>query len=359
MAVSANNTGVAGNEECLLRVTDLTVDFDLPSGWTRSLHGVSMAVFPGEILGLVGESGCGKSVTCMAMLQLLGPKALVRGRIEFGGKNLLELDEARMTAVRGRDIAMIFQDPVSSLNPVHTIGRQIIESIQCNPADTGQGPVPKAAKPEQTHVDGKSGFSKEAALRVAERLLSGIGIPEARKRLKNYPHQLSGGMNQRAMISMALAGRPQILIADEPTTALDVTIQAQILELIRNLRADRGMSIILVTHDLSVVAETCDRMAVMYCGRIVEEGPVKDLFSSPGHPYTRGLLTSLPRIDRRSDRLTPIPGSVPPPDEMPAGCAFQPRCPFSRAECTRQIPPLISLSPERRIACINPQTGAL
>ena len=359
MAASSTSTKAAGNRESLLRVTDLTVDFDLSSGWTRSLHGVSMEVSPGEILGLVGESGCGKSVTCMAMLQLLGPKALVQGRVELGGKNLLELDETQMTEVRGRDIAMIFQDPVSSLNPVHSIGRQIIESIHCNPSDNGQDPVRKTGDQWQTNVDDAGGFSKKEALRMAEQLLSGIGIPEAGKRLKNFPHQLSGGMNQRAMIAMALAGRPQLLIADEPTTALDVTIQAQILELIRNLRAELGMSIILVTHDLSVVAETCDRMAVMYCGRIVEEGPVQDLFSSPSHPYTRGLLTSLPRIDQRSDRLTPIPGSVPAPDEMPTGCAFEPRCSFSQDDCLKQIPPLISLSTERRIACINPQSGAL
>ncbi|MBU2645149.1 ABC transporter ATP-binding protein [bacterium] len=340
MSTASSIPEPCGQATPLLQIKDLTVDFDLPGGWSRCLHGVNLEIDPGEILGLVGESGCGKSVTCMATLQLLGPKALVQGQITFERQNLLDLDEKGITAVRGSGIAMIFQDPVSSLNPVHTIGRQIVESIRMNVSANNSRAVSQVRK-------------------TAEQLLTRIGIPEAQQRLKAYPHQLSGGMNQRAMIAMALAGRPRLLIADEPTTALDVTIQAQILELIKDLRTELGMSIILVTHDLSVVAETCDRMAVMYCGRIVEEGPVQHMFSDPRHPYTRGLLTSLPRIDRRSRPLVPIKGSVPAPDEMPPGCAFAPRCQFALDECANRHPALVSMGEERRIACFNPQRGEI
>ena len=333
-------------QQPLLQVSDLTVDFDSPDGWSRALHGVDLEVYPGEILGLVGESGCGKSVTCMAILQLLSSKALVQGSILYDKQNLLTLDEKRMTQIRGRDIAMIFQDPVSSLNPVHTIGRQVVESIRYNTTATG-------LDPQQEKIEQIGSIS--SAREEAENLLARVGIPEAKQRLEEYPHQLSGGMNQRSMIAMSLAGQPQLLIADEPTTALDVTIQAQILELIRDLRKKMGMSIILVTHDLSVVAETCDRMAVMYCGRIVEEGPVRLLFEDPHHPYTLGLLASLPRIDQRSDQLYPIVGSVPAPHEMPSGCAFEPRCQVSLDDCRIHPPQLVSMADGRQVACVNPQ----
>ncbi|MCK4837158.1 MAG: ABC transporter ATP-binding protein, partial [Desulfobulbaceae bacterium] len=233
-----------------------------------------MEVYPGEILGLVGESGSGKSVTCMAVMQLLGPRALIRGNMRYRKQDLLGLDEKRLTQMRGRAIAMIFQDPMSSLNPVHTIGRQVIESITHNTGTPVLNPTDTIGDQVEDVVEEQLGLTGQAAREEARRLLARVGIPDPKQRLREYPHQMSGGMSQRAMIAMALAGRPQLLIADEPTTALDVTIQAQILELIRSLRKELGMSIILITHDLAVVAETCDRMAVMYCGRIAEKGPV-------------------------------------------------------------------------------------
>ncbi len=347
------------NKAPLLTMSNLTVDFDLPDGWVRCLHGINLDVYPGEILGLVGESGCGKSISCMAMLQLLGSKALVRGQVEFGGRDLLQLSEKEITAVRGKEIAMIFQDPVSSLNPVHTIGRQIVESIRVNNQPTELDNSRTIDAQMQEAVKQHQNLDKQAAAKEAEQLLTQIGISEARQRLKAFPHQLSGGMNQRAMIAMALAGKPQLLIADEPTTALDVTIQAQILDLIKDLRAELGMSIILVTHDLSVVAETCDRMAVMYCGKIVEEGSVRSMFEDPRHPYTRGLLASLPRIDQRAEWLDPIRGSVPTPDEMPAGCAFEPRCSCSLEKCRTENPPWERIASGRFISCFNSQQGTL
>ncbi len=343
----------------LLQVTDLSVDFDMPAGWVRCLHGVDLEVYPGEILGLVGESGCGKSVTCMAVMRLLGPRARIRGNVRYKKQDLLSLDEKRLTQMRGRDIAMIFQDPVSSLNPIHTIGRQVIESVIYNQAAPVLNQTQTISEQAEAVVVQHRGLSGQSARNEAERLLIHVDIPEAKQRLKEYPHQLSGGMNQRAMIAMALAGRPQLLIADEPTTALDVTIQAQILELIRGLRNEMGMSIILITHDLAVVAETCDRVAVMYCGRIVEKGPVESMFADPRHPYTRGLLASLPRIDRHADTLFSISGSVPAPHEMPPGCAFEPRCVVSLNECHTNRPVLISGTDGRSIACVNPQQGAL
>jgi peptide/nickel transport system ATP-binding protein len=345
--------------EPLLQLSDLTVDFDTPTGWVRCLYGVDLEVYSGEILGLVGESGSGKSVTCMAVMQLLGPRALIRGNVRYSKQDLLGLDEKGLTRMRGREIAMIFQDPMSSLNPVHTIGRQVLESIThntgapvLNPADTIGNQV------EEAVVD-QLGLTGQDARGEARRLLTHVGIPDPKQRLKEYPHQMSGGMSQRAMIAMALAGRPRLLIADEPTTALDVTIQAQILELIRGLRKEMGMSIILITHDLAVVAETCDRMAVMYCGRISEKGPVKSIFADPRHPYTRGLLASLPRIDRRTAKLHPMRGSVPAPHEMPQGCAFEPRCPVSVEDCKLNQPSLVTGTGGHSIACFNPQRGGL
>ena len=345
--------------EPLLQISDLSVDFDMPTGWVRCLHGVDLEVCPGEILGLVGESGCGKSITCMAVMQLLGPRARIRGNVRYKKQDLMTLEEKRLTQMRGRDIAMIFQDPVSSLNPIHTIGRQVIESVVYNSATPVLNQTQMIGEQVEAVAEQYGGLTGQAARDEAERLLTHVDIPEAKQRLKEYPHQLSGGMNQRAMIAMALAGRPQLLIADEPTTALDVTIQAQILELIRGLRNEMGMSIILITHDLAVVAETCDRVAVMYCGRIVEKGPVESMFADPRHPYTRGLLAALPRIDRRTDKLHPMKGSVPAPHEMPQGCAFEPRCPVSVAECICNQPAFAEGPDGRSIACFNPQRGGL
>ena len=343
----------------LLRIAALTIDFDTQTGWIRCLYGVGLEVYPGEMLGLVGESGCGKSITCMAVLRLLGPKTRVGGNIHFFDQDLLTLDEKRMAKIRGSGIAMIFQDPVSSLNPIHTIGRQVTESVIYN--------TPSSALNHGRYVNvqakgpngNQQGLRSRPAREEAERLLDHVGISEPKQRLKDYPHQLSGGMNQRAMIAMALAGRPQLLIADEPTTALDVTIQAQILEQIRSLRNETGMSIILITHDLGVVAETCDRVAVMYCGRIMEIGSAEQIFFNPRHPYTRGLLASLPRIDRRMDKLHPLQGSVPDHYEMPRGCAFEPRCPYSRQECKSSLPDFVVERGGHGFACFNPQVGRL
>ncbi len=340
----------------LLQISDLTIDFNTPTGWIRCLHGVGFEVYPGEILGLVGESGCGKSITSMAVMKLLDPRARIGGNVRYKNQDLLTLDENGLTKMRGRDIAMIFQDPVSSLNPVHTIGRQVVESIIYNSA------IPflnnKVMGKKKTEMVKKHQRVTVQAARIeAERLLNRVGIPETKQCLKQYPHELSGGMNQRVMIAMALAGRPQLLIADEPTTALDVTIQAQILELIRSLRNEMEMSIILITHDLSVVAETCDSMAVMYCGLIIEKGTVEGIFADPHHPYTRGLLASLPRIDRQIDMLLPVEGSVPAPHEMPRGCAFEPRCNVALNVCKIRQPAPTTESHGRSISCFNPQYG--
>ena len=344
--------------EPLLALDGLTVDFDTPTGWVRALHGVDLEVYPGEIMGLVGESGSGKSVTCMAVMQLLGPRARIRGGVHYLQQDLLGLDQKGLTQMRGGEIAMIFQDPMSSLNPVQTIGRQINESVVLNTA-TPLNPSQTIGEQVADVVEQHRGLTGKAARIEAERLLSHVGIPEPGQRMREYPHQLSGGMNQRAMIAMSLAGRPQLLIADEPTTALDVTIQAQILELIGRLRDEMGMAIILITHDLGVVAEACDRVAVMYAGRIVEKGLVTEMFAEPRHPYTRGLLQSLPRIDRRTDKLHPIEGTVPAPNELPKGCAFEPRCRFALKECKNNHPLLEDDLDGRAIACFNPQFGSL
>ncbi|MCH8996685.1 MAG: ABC transporter ATP-binding protein [Proteobacteria bacterium] len=345
------------HREPLLHIGGLTVDFDTEAGWVRGLHGVDLEVYPGEILGLVGESGSGKSITCMAVMRLLGPRARIQGDVLYRQQNLLGLDAKGMTQIRGAEIAMIFQDPTSSLNPVHTIGRQVIESVVLNAAQSMLNPSQTIGRQIGDVVEQHRGLTGEAARDETVRLLDRVGIPKPKERLRDYPHQLSGGMNQRVMISMALAGHPRLLIADEPTTALDVTIQAQILELIRRLREEMGMSIILITHDLAVVAETCDRVAVMYCGRIVEKGNVEEMFAEPRHPYTRGLLESLPRIDRQVAKLYPIEGTVPAPHELPLGCAFEPRCPYALKECKLNQPALETGDDERAIACFNPQSG--
>ncbi len=310
-----------------LSIRGLAVDFATAGGPVRVLHGVDLDVAPGRTLGVVGESGCGKSVTFLAAMRLLGPRARVAGQIAIDGRDVLALDEPAMDKIRGARMAMIFQDPTSSLNPVHRIGSQIGEALALH-----------------------RGLSGAAAQAEARRLLDRVGITEPAQRLREYPHQLSGGMNQRVMIAMALAGNPDVLIADEPTTALDVTIQAQILDLLRDLRDETGMAIVLITHDLGVVAEMADDVAVMYCGRIVEQAPTERLFAAPGHPYTQGLLHSLPRMSPGAGDLDPIPGSVPEPRRLPAGCAFAPRCGLATGACA-QAPALGERGPLHRVAC--------
>ena len=304
----------------------LTVDF----GGAPALRGIDLAVAPGEALGLVGESGCGKSVTWLAALGLLPGRARVGGSVRLGGEELLGAPPVVLDRVRGGRVAMIFQDPASSLNPVHRIGRQIGEALALH-----------------------QGLRGAAARAEAKRLLDQTGIPDAARRLDAYPHELSGGQNQRVMIAMALAGRPELLVADEPTTALDVTIQAQILDLLARLGRETGMALVLISHDLGVVADTCDRVCVMYAGRVVEQAPADTLFAGPGHPYTRGLLGALPPISGPRRRLAAIPGTVPQPGALPAGCPFGPRCPDAVAACRETLPALRELGPGHLAACLR------
>jgi oligopeptide transport system ATP-binding protein len=319
--------------EPLLSVEDLRVQFWTRRGTIHAVNGVSFDIAPGETLGIVGESGCGKSVTALSLLGIL-PRAgkIASGRAQFGGRDLLQLSDRQLRKVRGKDIAMIFQDPMTSLNPVLTIGRQITEALE-------------------THFDMKK---KEAQKRAAE-LLDRVGIPSASKRVRDYPHQFSGGMRQRAMIAMALACRPKLMIADEPTTALDVTIQAQILDLLRELVAEGNAALILITHDLGVVAGMCERVNVMYAGMFMETGSATQLFASPRHPYTVGLLQSIPRLDAaRGERLHPVEGA---PRDMlspPQACPFQPRCRYEIEISRQEVPPLLEIEPGHKLACFNP-----
>jgi len=300
----------------LVAVRGLTVDFAGGAQASRAVDGVTLEVAPGEALGIVGESGSGKSVTWLAALGLLPAKARVAGSVRLEGQELVGASRGDLERVRGKRIAMIFQDPSSCLNPVHRIGRQLVEALGLH-----------------------RGLSGRAAEAEALRLLDQVGIADARRRLSDYPHLLSGGLNQRVMIAMALAGQPDLLVADEPTTALDATIQAQILALLGNIRRDTGMALVLISHDLGVVAENVDRVAVMYAGRLVEEAPGADLFDAPRHPYTQGLLAALPALTGPRRRLTAIPGTVPDPGTMPAGCRFAPRCPVAETRCATVPPP--------------------
>ena len=319
----------------LLEIRNLDLWFDTEQGRVHAVRGVSLDVRAGSTLGIVGESGCGKSVTCHSILRLTPGNGVMAGEIVFDGENLASFDEARLTKLRGREIAMIFQEPLSALNPVHTIGGQIGESLRLH-----------------------QGMSADAAQAEVLRLLERVGIPEAKRRMHEYPHQLSGGMNQRAMIAMALACRPRLLIADEPTTALDVTIQAQILALLRELQSEFGMAIILVTHDLGVVAESADDVAVMYAGSVVEQASVTALFAHPMHPYTAGLLHAIPRIDTTVATLAPIEGTVPSAIDIPPGCSFAPRCPHAQPRCRQERPSLLRLDDGRVLACHFPLTEA-
>jgi oligopeptide transport system ATP-binding protein len=319
--------------EALLTVEDLRVHFATERGTVHAVNGVSFDIAAGETLGLVGESGCGKSVTSLALLGILARNGrVVSGSALFEGRDLLALSDSELRGVRGRKIAMIFQDPMTSLNPVLTIGRQIIEVLE-------------------THFDMSSADAKK---RTAD-LLARVGIPSPDVRLKDYPHQFSGGMRQRAMIAMALACEPKLLIADEPTTALDVTIQAQILGLLRELVTEQDTALILITHDLGVVAGMCERVNVMYGGLIMEAAPAQQLFAQPRHPYTLGLLQSVPRLDAvRKSKLHPIEGQ---PRDMltpPTACPFQPRCRYEVERSRTELPPLREVSPGHWVACFNP-----
>ncbi len=309
----------AGHGEPLLAVDNLVTTFRTESGVVRAVDGVSFTVAAGETLAVVGESGCGKSVTSLSVLRLVPnpPGRIEAGRIRFRGQDLLQLPEREMRAIRGNEISMVFQEPMTSLNPVFTVGAQIGEAIALH------------------QKVGKT----EARTRAIE-MLKRVGIPAPEQRVDEYPHQLSGGMRQRVMIAMALSCNPALLIADEPTTALDVTVQAQILELIASLQESMGMAVLLITHDLGVVAEVADRVAVMYAGRIVEYAPVADIFARPQHPYTVGLLESLPAMSAGRDRLRVIPGTVPNPAEFPSGCPFHPRCAIAVAACSGALPAL-------------------
>ncbi|HTZ05029.1 MAG TPA: ABC transporter ATP-binding protein [Gaiellaceae bacterium] len=319
--------------EPLLAVEGLEVRFWTNRGTVHAVNGISFEIEPGETLGIVGESGCGKSVTSLAILGLL-PRAgrATAGSARLEGRELLALSDRELRDVRGREIAMIFQDPMTSLNPVLTIGRQIREALEAH-----------------------FGLDRKAADARAAELLDQVGIPSAKSRISDYPHQFSGGMRQRAMIAMALACEPKLLIADEPTTALDVTIQAQILDLLRELVSERDTALIMITHDLGVVAGTCDRVNVMYAGMFVETGSAEQVFGAPRHPYTLGLLQSVPRLDTaRGRQLQPIAGSPRDMLQPPHACPFQPRCRYAVEESLHEVPPLLEIEPGHFVACFNP-----
>lgn len=315
----------AASPDTLLTIEGLTVDFN----GVRVLRGIDLALARGEALGIVGESGSGKSVTWLAALGLLSKTAVVSGKVLLGDEELLGLAASRLDRIRGGRVAMIFQDPSSALNPVIRIGRQIGEVL--------------------ARHQGVSGASIRAE---TKRLFDLVSLPDAARRFDAYPHELSGGQNQRVMIAMALAGKPDVLVADEPTTALDATIQAQILDLLTTIRRDTGMALVLISHDLGVVSETCERIMVMYAGSIVETAPSEAIFASPQHPYTRGLLSALPPFEGELQRLVPIEGQVPEPTQMPPGCAFAPRCPQRMAVCQTTLPLLRQSGAGRFTACV-------
>jgi peptide/nickel transport system ATP-binding protein/oligopeptide transport system ATP-binding protein len=316
----------------LLAVQGLTVAFATGRGPVNAIESIDLSVAPGEILGIVGESGSGKSVTALAIMGLLPspPARIMAGRIVFEGTDLLTRSERQMRRLRGPGIGMVFQEPMSSLNPVFSIGNQISETLR---AHERLGPAARRAR--------------------AIALLDRVGIPSAARRLDDYPHQMSGGQRQRVMIAIALACNPRLLIADEPTTALDVTIQAQILDLLLELRAERGMGVMLITHNMGVVAETADRVLVMYSGRVVEQSPASTLFDRPAHPYTRGLLACVPSLEVDLHRLQAIPGSLPDPARRPHGCRFGPRCTLHLPACDAAMPPLLPVMPGHDAACLR------
>ncbi len=322
--------------EYLLEVRNLQTRFELFRGTVKAVDGVDFTLREGEILGIVGESGGGKSVTGFSLLGLIDPPGRVAaGEVIFRGENLLEKSEEEMRRIRGKEISMIFQDPMTSLNPLQTIGRQIDEMLALHT------PLSQADRRKRSLE-----------------LLREVGIPNPEDRLENYPHQFSGGMRQRVVIAIALAANPKLIIADEPTTALDVTVQAQILALMENLVKRFGSALILITHDLAVVSEMTHRVAVMYCGRVVEEGPTRELVHNPFHPYTKGLLESIPRLSgERSRRLPQIPGMVPNLFDLPPGCSFAPRCGYATELCRKEAPRMRTVAPGRMVSCHNPVQG--
>ena len=331
-------TSPAATHDPLLDVRDLQTAFVRGDSVSRPVDGVSFAIRPGQTFGLVGESGCGKSMTALSLLRLVPEPfgRIVGGQAMFEGHDLAAKTERQMRAIRGARIAMIFQEPMTSLNPVHTAGAQIAEVYRLH-----------------------QNMSRRQALEGAVEMLRRVRIPDPERRLREYPHQMSGGMRQRIMIAMALACNPALLIADEPTTALDVTIQAQILALMRDLQRDLGTSILIISHDLGVIAEMADHVAVMYAGKIVESATVDSLFAEPRHPYTRGLLRSIPRLSRTSlgRKIEPVPGAPPDPGHYPAGCRFHPRCPFVVPACVEAVPDLRELTPGHLVRCLRPQSG--
>lgn len=317
----------------LLEIDNLQTQFNTSAGTVKAVDGVTYDVEAGETVAVVGESGCGKSVTALSIMQLIPwpPGKIVGGKISFNGKNLLELSTEEMRHIRGRDIAMVFQEPMTSLNPVLTIGLQLTETMI-------------------EHMDVTQAQARE---RAAE-LLQKVGISEPERRLDQYPHHLSGGMRQRVMIALALSCNPKLIIADEPTTALDVTIQAQILELMKNLTKELGVALIVITHNLGVVARYADRVNVMYAGKIIETGTAQQIYHNPRHPYTLGLLASVPRLDQpRGTKLLPIDGQPPDLTKLDEGCSFRPRCRFAQERCAQSFPPLENMEPEHDAACFR------
>ncbi len=315
--------------ENLLEVRDLKTYFYTGSGIVKAVDGVSFDVRPGKTLGIVGESGCGKSITSMSVLKLIEkPGKIVEGTIKFDNADIVPMNDEEIRHVRGNEISMIFQEPMTSLNPVFKIEEQIMEAVLL-------------------HQD----IDKKEAQKIAVDMLGFVGIPRPEQVAKNYPHQLSGGMRQRVMIAMALACKPKLLIADEPTTALDVTIQAQILKLMNDLKEETNTSIMLITHDLGVIAQMADDVIVMYSGKVVESAPVKELFDNPKHPYTKGLLASIPSLDQDKERLHSIEGVVPSPFELPKGCYFEPRCEFATEKCKTKMPDITDISSDHQVRC--------
>jgi oligopeptide transport system ATP-binding protein len=322
--------------QALLDVQDLHTVFSTRDGMVKAVDGVSFEVNPGETLGIVGESGCGKSVTALSIMRLQRPGRIVGGKVMFNGQDLTRISDYEMREIRGREIAMIFQDPMTSLNPVYNVGWQVGEPIRLH-----------------------NSWDAKKALAGAVRMLGRVGIPSAAQRARDYPHQFSGGMRQRVMIAMGLTTAPKVLIADEPTTALDVTIQAQILDLLRDVNREFGTATILITHNLGVVAGMCKRLIVMYAGKIVEAGPTADVFAHPKHPYTWSLLRSIPRLDaERQEPLKPIEGLPPNLIDLPSGCSFHPRCVFKVERCSRDVPSLLQVGDTQRAACWVTQAGS-